>query len=109
MTNYRRNFVPGGSFFFTVNLADRRSGLLTTHIEKLRSAFRRVRSRHPFTIDAFVVLPDHLHAIWTLPPNDADFSTRWRLIKRENLSGFWSRRIDDTHRLVYCIDQQTLV
>jgi REP element-mobilizing transposase RayT len=67
MTNYRRNFVPGGSYFFTVNLADRRLRLLTEHIELLRTAFNYTRVRHPFAIEATVVLPDHLHAIWTLP------------------------------------------
>ncbi|MBO4221320.1 REP-associated tyrosine transposase [Bradyrhizobium neotropicale] len=81
MTDYRRNFVPGGSFFFTVNLADRRLRLLTEHIETLRLAFRETRTRHPFTIDAMVVLPDHLHAVWTLPEGDATFATRWRQIK----------------------------
>jgi putative transposase len=81
MTNYRRNFVPGGSYFFTVNLAERRLRLLTQHIDLLRHSFRYARARHPFTIEAIVVLPDHLHAIWTLPEEDADFSTRWRLIK----------------------------
>lgn len=68
-------------FFFTVNLADRRSRLLTTQIDLLRQAFRDVRQRHPFRIEAVVVLPDHLHAVWTLPEDDADFSLRWRLIK----------------------------
>jgi putative transposase len=62
MTEYRRNFIPGGCFFFTVNLADRRLRLLTENVEALRSAFRETRQRHPFTIDAMVVLPDHLHA-----------------------------------------------
>jgi putative transposase len=81
MTSYRRNFVPGGSFFFTVNLADRRLSLLTVHIELLREAFRQTRQRHPFTIDAIVVLPDHVHAVWTMPDGDSDFATRWRLIK----------------------------
>jgi putative transposase len=81
MTAYRRNFIPGGSFFFTVNLADRRLSLLTKHVEALRMAFREIRRHHPFTIDAIVVLPDHLHTIWTLPDSDADFATRWRLIK----------------------------
>jgi putative transposase len=81
MTNYRRNFVPGASYFFTVNLAERRLRLLTEHIGSLRSAFRYTRARHPFTIDAIVVLPDHLHTVWTLPDGDADFATRWRLIK----------------------------
>jgi putative transposase len=76
MTNYRRNFVPGGSYFFTVNLAERRERLLTDHVDLLRSAFRYVRRRHPFTIEAIVVLPDHLHAVWTLPDGDADFAMR---------------------------------
>jgi putative transposase len=81
MAEYRRNFHPGASFFFTVNLADRRQRLLVEHIALLRAAFRDVRIRHPFTIDAIVVLPDHIHAIWTLPDGDADFAMRWRLIK----------------------------
>ena len=81
MTNYRRNFLGGGTFFFTVNLADRRSCLLTTHIDLLRQAFRDVRRRHPFEIEAVVILPDHLHAVWTLPEGDADFALRWRQIK----------------------------
>jgi putative transposase len=81
MTNYRRNFLAGGSFFFTANLADRRQRLLADHIGVLRKAFRDIRQRHPFTIDAIVVLPDHLHAIWTLPDGDADFALRWRQIK----------------------------
>ena len=81
MTGYRRNFIAGGSFFFTVNLADRRLRLLTESIDALRTAFRETQRHHPFTIDAIVVLPDHLHTVWTLPEGDADFPTRWRLIK----------------------------
>jgi putative transposase len=81
MTNYRRNFVPGGSYFFTVNLADRRSRLLVEHIGLLRSAFRYVRERHPSSIEASVVLPEHLQSVWTLPDGDMDFALRWRLIK----------------------------
>jgi putative transposase len=81
MTNYRRSPISGGVFFFTVNLAERRLHLLTDHIDLLRRAFRETQSRHPFTIEAIVVLPDHLHAIWSLPDGDADFATRWRLIK----------------------------
>jgi putative transposase len=81
MTNYRRNFLSGGSFFFTVNLADRRLRLLTAHVGTLRRAFRDVRRRHPFDLQAIVVLPDHLHAVWTLPEGDSDFALRWRLIK----------------------------
>jgi putative transposase len=81
MTQYRRNFIPGGSFFFTVNLAERRSSLLTEHIGDLRTALRETKANHPFSIEAIVVLPDHLHAIWSLPDGNSDFSTRWRLIK----------------------------
>ena len=107
---YRRAFVAGGTYFFTVNLLERDKSLLTDHIDLLKTAFHRVKLSHPFYIDAIVVLPDHLHAIWTLPANDADFATRWRLIKshfsrglpcteRTNLSrlkkserGIWQRR-----------------
>jgi putative transposase len=74
MIYYRRNYVNGASFFFTVNLADRKSCLLVDHIGELRAAFRYVKQNHPFALDAVVVLPDHLHAIWTLPEGDADFS-----------------------------------
>jgi putative transposase len=81
MARYRRNFVAGGTFFFTVNLAERRLRLLTEHINALRNAFRYVRRSHPFAIEGIVILPDHLHAIWTLPEDDADFAMRWRLIK----------------------------
>ncbi|MGQ0619809.1 MAG: REP-associated tyrosine transposase [Panacagrimonas sp.] len=81
MPQYSRAFVPGGSFFFTVALLERRRALLTDHVDALRAAFTHVRAARPFTIEAIVVLPDHLHCIWTLPPDDADFSTRWRLIK----------------------------
>jgi putative transposase len=81
VTDYRRNFLAGGAFFFTVNLAERRLPLLTEQIENLRTALREIRGQHPFKIDAMVVLPDHLHTVWTLPEGDADFATRWRLIK----------------------------
>lgn len=81
MTSYRRACYPGATWFFTVNLADRRSRLLVERIDALRDAFRRVREAHPFHVDAIVVLTDHLHAVWTLPESDADFAMRWRLIK----------------------------
>jgi putative transposase len=81
MTAYRRNIIPGATCFFTVNLADRRLALLTGNIESLRAAFRATRLRHPFAINAIVILPDHLHAIWTLPEEDGDFAVRWSLIK----------------------------
>src|SRR3954462_10828233 len=86
MTAYRRNFVPGATYFFTVALADRRLALLTDHIDALRAGFREIRLRHPFAIEAVVVLPDHLHAIWTLPEGDHEFSTRWSLIKANLLT-----------------------
>lgn len=70
MTEYRRHRIPGGTYFFTVNLYDRRTALLTAKIETLGAAIRKVRATKPFHIDAFVVLPDHLHAVWTLPEND---------------------------------------
>jgi putative transposase len=81
MVRYRRNLVPGATFFFTVALADRRSTALIRHISVLRLAFRKARSERPFYIDAIVILPDHLHAIFTLPEGDADFPHRWRRIK----------------------------
>ena len=81
MVRYRRNIVPGGMFFFTVTLADRRSSVLVEHISALRGAFRIARAERPFSIDAIVVLPDHLHVIMTLPPDDVNFSGRWRRIK----------------------------
>jgi putative transposase len=81
MTDYRRRRVPGGTYFFTVNLYDRRSGLLTRNIGILREAVRKVRARAPFHIDAWVVLPDHLHCLWTLPEGDLDYSGRWQAIK----------------------------
>lgn len=92
--DYRRAKIPGATYFFTVNLADRSSRLLVERVDTLREVVRGVRQRHPFTIAAWVVLPDHLHAIWTLPPDDADFSTRWALIK----AGF-SRQISQRERI----------
>ncbi|MDC7789638.1 transposase [Rhodoplanes sp. TEM] len=82
MVRHRWNFVQGGTYFFTMTLADRRSRMLVDHVDALRAAFREVRARHPFAVDAIVVLPDHLHAVMTLPAGDADFSTLWALIKR---------------------------
>jgi putative transposase len=81
MVRYRRNFLTGGTFFFTVTLADRRSRALLDHITALRNAFRVARRERPFAIEAIVILPDHLHAVLKLPAADADFSGRWRRIK----------------------------
>lgn len=85
---YRRTDIEGGCYFFTVNLANRRQTLLIDHVEIFHDTIRRVKHDHPFRIDAMVILPDHLHAIWTLPPGDRDYSIRWSLIK----AGF-SRRL----------------
>lgn len=110
MTRYRRARLPGATWFFTANLARRDVAWLTEHIDVLRAALRRVRAAHPFMIDAMVVLPEHLHAVWTLPPGDTDYALRWRMIKsafshalpageRRNASraakgerGIWQRR-----------------
>ncbi|OLU13510.1 MULTISPECIES: transposase [unclassified Pseudomonas] len=81
MPNYRRARVPGATYFFTVNLQDRRSDLLIREIDLLRETVRATRARHPFHIDAWVVLPDHMHCMWTLPPGDAGFTLRWKVIK----------------------------
>ncbi|MBS0506816.1 MAG: transposase [Proteobacteria bacterium] len=79
---YRRAFTPGATLFFTVVTHDRRPILESAQaVDLLRAAFRSVRQSRPFHIDAMVVLPDHLHCVWTLPPEAADFATRWRLIK----------------------------
>jgi len=94
MTQYRRPTVPGAAWFFTVNLAERKGNrLLVEEIDTLRAAFRAVRSVHTFRVDAAVILPEHLHCIWTLPPGDSDFSTRWGLIK-----GNFSRAIQKGER-----------
>ena len=110
MPNYRRNRVEGGSYFFSVNLRDRRSDLLVANIDALRDAVRTTRALHPFHIDAWVVLPDHMHCLWTLPPRDSEFPVRWQMIKarfsrsvpwpdsrraslvRKRESGIWQRR-----------------
>ena len=82
MPNYVRTWLPGGLFFFTVVTHQRRrvfSADATVNV--LRNVVQEVRQRLPFTIDAWVVLPNHIHAMWTLPEGDADFSKRWGLIK----------------------------
>ncbi|TMO06010.1 transposase [Pseudoalteromonas sp. S327] len=107
---YRRNYVKGGTYFFIVNLLDRNKSLLVEHIDLLRESIRFVKSQRPFYIDAWVVLPDHLHAVLTLPDDDVDYSSRWREIKkrfskslpktefltqtrkRKNERGIWQRR-----------------
>lgn len=83
MSNYRRSNIAGGTYFFTVNSFRRRPILTTDSLRHaLRTAVQNTRLTHPFEIDAWVLLPDHLHCIWTLPEGDADFSVRWSMIKR---------------------------
>lgn len=76
MVNYRRATTPGATYFFTVTLRDRRSGILVEQIAALREALQTTRRARPFRIEAMAVLPDHVHAIWTLPPDDQDYSGR---------------------------------
>lgn len=108
MSQYRRRFVPGGTYFFSAHLRDRETTLLVDRIDLLRAATRICMKRWPFEIDAAVILPASLHMIWTLPPDDADYSKRWRLIKstfsrhcpapvsdvklRPGEKGIWQRR-----------------
>ncbi|MFC7291907.1 REP-associated tyrosine transposase [Hirschia litorea] len=109
MPNYRRLHVPGGTYFFTVNLANRRARLLVDHIHALRAAWKQTQNERPFETIAVCVLPEHLHCIWQLPGDDDDFATRWRLIKsrfskalpttcdteknrRKGERGIWQRR-----------------
>lgn len=81
MSHYRRSFVPGGCFFFSVTLADRRSCLLVEEVERLRQAYAVTHQSLPFLTQAVCILPDHLHAIWTLPAQDSDYARRWSLLK----------------------------
>ena len=91
---YRRARIKGGTYFFTVVTHRRRRFLCQAeNVELLRNALRHVMKRHPFKIDAFVLLPDHLHCIWTLPQEDHDFSTRWRLVK-----SYFSRHCESQYR-----------
>jgi putative transposase len=112
---YRRAISTGGTFFFTVNLADRSSRVLTDHIDLLRNSIRRVKTAHPFEIVAIVVLPEHLHTVWTMPAGERDYALRWSLIKagfsrslehsepvsrsrrRRRERGIWQRRYWEHH------------
>lgn len=81
MTVYRRLYVPGGTYFFSAHLQDRRSDALVTNVDVLRNAVRLTRKRWPFVIEAAVILPNQMHMIWTMPTNDTNFSKRWRMLK----------------------------
>lgn len=91
---YRRNHLAGASYFFTVNLAERDKSYLSDYADSLKRAVQSVQQKHPFNIDAMVVLPDHLHAIWTMPENDGDYSMRWRMIK-----SMFSRSLPNDERI----------
>ncbi|WP_299602176.1 transposase [uncultured Tateyamaria sp.] len=91
MPNYRRPKITGASIFFTVALARRGETVLVDEIDALRDAVRVTKRERPFHIDSFVVLPDHLHCVWTLPVGDREFSTRWDAIKAR-----FTRSIRDT-------------
>ncbi len=95
MPDYRRAWHPGGTYFFTVNLLERQGNdLLARHIGLLRTVVKSARQRHPFRIHGWVVLPEHLHCVIELPPDDAGYATRWRLIKME-----FSKALPRTERL----------
>jgi len=78
---YRRVDAEGGTYFFTVNLADRKRTLLVDYVDDLRNVMKKIKISYPFHIDAVVIMPDHLHTIWTLPEGDKDYPVRWSLIK----------------------------
>ncbi|MDQ3261240.1 MAG: transposase [Pseudomonadota bacterium] len=95
MPNYRRADSPGATYFFTVNTHSRQPWLVNEDVRQaLREAIELTRARYNFEIDAWVLLPDHLHCIWTLPPDDADFSIRWALIKQHVSNACALRYVD---------------
>ena len=99
---YRRAKTLGATYFFTVVTFRRRKILCEPeNRELLRTAFCMMKSRHPFTVDAFVLLPEHLHCIWTLPPGDTDYSMRWNAIK-----GHLSHNCLDKYKSSLSVDQQ---
>ncbi len=99
MSHYIRPHISGATIYFTVNLAQAGSRLLTDEILRLREAVRATRADRPFHINAWVVLPDHMHAVWTLPPGDCDYSTRWRLIKSRFSRGLPKGQLRASHEI----------
>lgn len=93
MVKYRRNRVPGGTYFLTLTLADRSASLLVDEIEALRAAINSTKDRYPFHIDAICVLPDHLHVLMTLPEGDSDFSRRIQQIKSRFTASLARRKL----------------
>ena len=131
MSNYRRFHIPGATFFFTVNLAERGATTLTDRIDLVRAAYQATAAEQPIRCEAMVVLSDHIHAVWTLPPGDADFSNRWRKIKarvtrasgwtggqsrsrmEKREAGLWQRRFrehmvrdpeEERRAIAFCLD-----
>jgi putative transposase len=94
MSRYRRSKLDGGLYFFTVTLADRSSDLLIRHIDRLRRVYASVQNRYPFETVAICILPDHLHAIWSLPSGDRNYPLRWSLMK----AGFTRGLDEPSHR-----------
>ena len=88
MSHYRRNYLAGGTFFFTVKLANSKSCLLVEQIDLLRETYAFVQQRYAFETVAVCVLPNHIHAVWALPDGDADYSLRWRLLKTKFSDAF---------------------
>jgi len=80
--------MDGGIYFFTVTLADRSSGLLVRQVDRLRQIYISVQTRHPFETIAICILPDHLHAVWSLPRGDCNYPLRWSMIKAGFSRGF---------------------
>ncbi len=75
-------FIPGGSYFFTVVTYERQPIFENPRaIQLLKDAFHWTKVKHPYFVQALVILPDHLHTIWTLPEDDANYPLRWSLIK----------------------------
>lgn len=102
MSNYRRAWMSGGTYFFTV-VTYKRQEFLTTSTSRqiLREVINEVRQSHPFTIKAWVLLPEHLHCIWALPENDQDYSKRWGLIKAK-----FSKTVKDFHHDEWLTDSK---
>ena len=89
---YRRVKIEGATYFFTLVTHERRRLFRDPeNVALLDAAIARIQARHPFEIAAYVVLPDHLHAIWQLPPHDTDYSMRWRLIKEAFTKAYLKR------------------
>ncbi len=126
MVNYRRDRLEGGTYFFTLALQNRQSQLLTKYINELRKSFHQAQKNNHFIVDAVVVLPEHLHAVMTLPDGDSNYSLRWRQIKTYFLKAlvkegecitknqrneynlwqkrFWEHRVRDEQDLITHVD-----